>query len=118
MRIPTEVLLPYLSESNNKTLSEDKGAQPVVSSAKLRAALSNSLSKQSHALEETIERVEQDQSDQGNHAHSGDQRGTQKTDSERRQEQRRKEKQPVLLDTRLSRIRRKSAQDSAIDCKI
>lgn len=114
VKIPTEVLLPYLSESDNKTLSEDKGAQPVDSSAKLRATLSNSLSKQRRALEETLKRVEQGQNGQGNHARSG----TQKAGQERRQEQRRKEKLPVLLDTRLSRSRRKSARDSAIDCKI
>ncbi|MBL8414540.1 MAG: hypothetical protein JNM42_08900 [Propionivibrio sp.] len=114
VKIPTEVLLPYLSESDNKTLSEDKGAQPVDSSAKLRATLSNSLSKQRHALEETLKRVEQGKNGQENHTRSG----AQKAGAERRQEQRRKEKLPVLLDTRLSRSRRKSARDPAIDCKI
>jgi hypothetical protein len=118
MRIPGEVLLPYLSESDNKTLSEDKGAQPVDSSARLRATLSNSLSKQRPALEETIERLEQGQNGQGKPVRSGDQRGAQKAGSERRQEQRRKEQLPVLLDTRVSRSRRKSVRDSAIDCEI
>lgn len=118
MRIPSEALLPYLSESENKTSSEDKGAQPVDSSARLRATLSNSLSKQMHVLEETIERVEQDQNGQGHHARGGDRHGTHQAGMERRQEQRRKEKLPVLLDTRLTRSRRKSVRDSAIDCKI
>ena len=118
MRIPPEVLLPNLYESDNKTLSEDKGAQPVDSSARLRATLSNSLSKQKHAINETIERVKQGQNGQGKPARSGDQRGSQKAGPERRQEQRRKEKLPVLLDTRVSRSRRKSVRDSAIDYKI
>lgn len=118
MRIPSEALLPYLSESDNKISAEDKGAQPVDSSARLRATLSNSLSKQRHAQEETIERVEQDQHGQETHVRSGGLQGEQKADSERRQEQRRKEKLPVLLDTRLSRSRRKSVRNSAIDCKI
>jgi len=118
MRIPPEVLLPNLYESDNKTLSEDKGAQPVDSSARLRATLSNSLSKQRHAQEETIELVKKGQNGRGKPARSGDQRGAQKAGPERRQGERRKEKLPVLLDTRVSRSRRKSARDSAIDFKI
>jgi hypothetical protein len=118
MRIPPEALLPNFNESDNKTLSEDKGAQPVDSSARLRATLSNSLSKQKHALEETIQRVRQGQNGQGKPASSGDQRGAQRAGSERRHGERRKEKLPVLIDTRLSRSRRKSVRDSAIDCKI
>ena len=118
MRIPSEVLLPNLSEGDSKTLSEEKGAQPVDSSARLRATLSNSLSKQKHALEESIKRVKQGQNGQGNSARSADRHGVQKAGPERRQEQRRKEKLPVLLDPRVSRSRRKSVRDSAIDCKI
>jgi hypothetical protein len=118
MRIPSEVLLPYLSESDNRTFSEDKGAQPVDSSASMRATLSNPSSKQKRALKETIERLEQGQNGQGNPARNSDRPAAPKGGTERRQEQRRKEKLPVLLDTRLSRSRRKSAQDSAIDCKI
>lgn len=118
MRIPPEVLLPNFNESDNKTSSEDKGAQPVDGSARLRATLSNSLSKQKQALEETIERVRQGQNGQGKTDRSGDQRATQRAGSERRQGERRKEKLPVLLDTRLSRRRRKSARDSTIDCEI
>jgi len=76
------------------------------------------LSKQRPSLEENIERLEQDQNGQGKPVRSGDQRGAQMAGSERRQEQRRKEKLPVLLDTRLSRSRRKSVRDSAIDFEI
>lgn len=118
MRIPTDVIFPNLNESDNKTLSEEKGAQPVDSSASLRATLSNSLSKEKHALEETIKRVKPGQNGQGNPARSGDQRAAPRIGSERRKGERRKEKLPVLLDTRISRSRRKSSRDSPIDFKI
>ncbi|MBK7423097.1 MAG: hypothetical protein IPJ48_08375 [Propionivibrio sp.] len=117
MRIPPEVLLPNLYESDNKTLSEDKGAQPVDSSARLRATLSNSLSKQKHALEKPLSASSRGRTAKGNLLAAAI-NVVPKRQRERRQEQRRKEKLPVLLDTRVSRSRRKSVRDSAIDCKI
>lgn len=117
MRIPTEVL-PNLYENDSKTFSEDKGAQPVDSSARLRATLTNSSSRQKQTLEESIQSVKQGQNGHGKPARGGDQRGAQRAGPERRQEERRKVKLPVLLDTRLSRSRRKSTLDSAIDCEI
>ncbi|MFZ4536376.1 hypothetical protein [Propionivibrio sp.] len=114
MRIPSEATTLYLSESDNKAFSEDKGPQPVDGSAKLRASLPHSLPKQRQASEENLEGVEQGQNQHRKRRQSVGKNGIE----ERRQGERRKANLPVLLDTRLTRSRRESARQSAISIDI
>lgn len=116
MRIPAEAIPFYLNE-NTKAFADGKKAEPVDGSAKLRAALSYSLSKQHQGFEadqvsaeESAEHAEHEH----NHQRNTDQRG----DEERRQYERRKEKHPVLIDTRLRPRHRRSAPGTAIDIKV
>ena len=118
MKIPAEVLPRNLGESNITAIDEEKGAKPVDGSAKLGDALKYSLLKERQVLKENIKRVELGQDHRRSRGLSSYQSALKNGDTERRKEERRKEKLPVLLDTRLSRCRRKSARNSAIDCKI
>ncbi len=125
MRIPMQPLPFYLSESDGKPFFEGQHAMPVDGSAKLRAALSDYLAEQhpDFSKKEVLKegRTGEDQQDRnrltiyekhvGHHTklHGG---------QDRRQEERRKNKSPILLDTRLMRCRRGTTRDSVISFEI
>lgn len=116
VRIPAEVLSPYLTESDSKT-SETKKAEPVDGAAKLRAALSETFPDQRQA-------VDGEEQSAGNNAERSGQiiyrrrKNDQRNIQERRQEERRQQNLPILLDTRLTRCRRKMERHSVINLKI
>jgi len=105
MRIPSEALSLYLSESDRKTFSDGKRAEPVDASARIGGSLSQSLPNHRHEQEADIE-------------HDQAMRRGKSGAEERRQQERRRAKHPVLLDTRLTRHRRESGRDSTIDFEI
>lgn len=113
MKIPPEVVAPYLAEFNAKTQSDVQRAEPVGESA----ALGNTPSflageKPPLAGPPTYDlksekRARRERKPGRNH--SGE---------ERRKEDRRKSDHPVLLDTRSTRSRRASWLGKAINLKI
>lgn len=110
MRIPNEASPLYLSEIANKAGTEANQPKPVDGLANLRAASSKNLPALRQARTEgepTAEENQDRRNNRGQHEHE-----------ERRKEERRKEQRPILLDTRLTRSRRESARDSAIDLKV
>ena len=52
MRIPAEVVSPYINESDTKGFAEDKKAGPVENPARLRATLQRSPQEQRQAVDE------------------------------------------------------------------
>ena len=96
MRIPAEVVSPYINEGDTKGFAEDKKAGPVENPARLRA---------------TLQRSPQEQP-------LRNRRSDRPVSKERRLDDRRKEQIPVLLDTRLTRCRRASSHSQAINFRI
>lgn len=104
MRIPAENLAFYLLGNDKTALPEKKGPEPVDASHGVRTALSQSFREQRKKLaEENMNRQKI------RRLHGND---------ERRKTDRRKQKLPVFLDTRLSPRRTESDQNSVIDFEI
>jgi hypothetical protein len=112
MKIPPEIVTPYLTEITSKPQADNKKAEPIGKSATLGDTISYSASEQSPHLNrghsEIAEKKRQPQGNSGEHA----------PDNERRKENRRKETRPILLDTRSSRNRRESGRYATINFKI
>jgi hypothetical protein len=113
VRIPTEPLPQYRRRNETKAFAEEDRPEPVDSSAGIDAALSGTLAEREKPVRED-----------GADARRLDRRAGEPGQmppnvvDERRREERRKENLPVLLDTRLTRCRRKSSRKSAIDVAI
>jgi hypothetical protein len=110
MRIPSELVSPYVPETTSQPASQGGMAEPVGESARIESALPQSLPKdQTRASEDR--------------AKPGDVRKEQAegkpsqpvSNKERRKSDRRKEVRPALLDTRLTGSRRKPDGYAAID---
>jgi len=116
MRIPNEALPLYRRENESKTPAdaEEKNAKPVSGPARIRSALSDLLTGQRRA-----DKKDEDLADES-HAQNLKRRiiRGQPDNPERRREERRKSNQPILLDTRTTRSRRKSARTPTINFKI
>ncbi len=116
MRIPNEALPLYRRENESKTPAdaEERNAKPVNGAARIRSALSNLLPGQRHA-----DKTDEDLAEEGVAMHHKRRLSRAKSDnSERRQEERRKASQPILLDTRATQSPRRSARTTTINIKI
>ena len=109
MRIPSKALSFYISESDNKSFAGDSSTNPVDGPAKLRPALTNTLSgrpqfflkdKASAGNDGGLQRKKT-----GNDNAHPRQYKNPDSGEKRRGQDRRKETQPVLLDTRLTKRR-------------
>lgn len=125
MKIPIQPLPFYLNENDGKSFFEGQQATPVDGAAKLRAALSDYLPEQWKEFSakktpagKNTENVEQRANRRLTHGKRDSQNSNPQGDQDRRQEQRRKQKLAILLDTRLTRCRRGSTGSSAISYKI
>ena len=121
MKIPMPALSFYLIENESRVFAEANKTTPVDGSARLRASLPDYLPEQwwlfaedRGSTGENAERVDAGRHRRGSQGH-GD---GQNSGTERRKEERRKTKLPVLLDTRLTRCRRASTRFSAINFAI
>ena len=114
MRIPSEILPPFLREIDRTSTPEGRKTEPIEASFKLGGSLSPRLPEQQHSVENEQtsagENHEKKLIRRKNHAISAS--------KERREHERRRQKLPVLLDTRLTRHRRGSSRDSAVDFEI
>ena len=116
MRIPNEALPLYRRENESKTPAdaEEKNAKPVSGAARIRSALSNLLPGQRRADKKDEDLAEEILGQNYKRRINRAQPDT----PERRQEERRKASQPILLDTRATRSRRRSARTPTINFKI
>lgn len=114
MRIPAEVVSPYINESDNKAIAEDQRAGRVENPARLRATLQHSSQEQRQGVDEGRPAADENRE----RSPLRNRRRDRPVSKERRQHDRRKEQVPVLLDTRLTRCRRASSQSQAINFKI
>ena len=112
MKIPAEILTPYLTEVADNPPADNRRPEPVGASTRL-GGTATSLERdrprapvlESYAIED---RRREPRKRKGK-AHLGD---------ERRKENRRKETLAILLDTRTAQNRRESGPNSSIDLKI
>ncbi len=113
MRIPSEILNPYLIEISSQPQADNGVAEPVEAAARLRNTLPQSnRNRQSEAdQKDIIVASEKPQPYVGKP-------GERPSGNERRQGERRQESRPVLLDTRLSKSRRKPVGYSSINFEI
>ena len=118
MKIPIPALSFYFSENESKAFPEGSKTTPVDGSAKLRASLSDYLPEQWWTFAEGRDSSGKSAEPGRHRRESQGQRDGQAGATERRKEQRRKVKLPVLLDTRLTRCRRSSTRFSAINFAI
>ncbi|WP_294259341.1 hypothetical protein [Propionivibrio sp.] len=114
MKIPAEALSLYLSESDNKALAEGQRAGPVEGSARLRATLARASPEQGRSREKSDAADERSK----DHELKRQKRRGMSVSVERRQNDRRKENIPVLLDTRTKRCRRSSSVEQSINFRI
>lgn len=116
MRIPNEALPLSRRENESKTPAdaEERNTKPVRSTASIRSALSDLLPRHRRADKKDEDLAEESL------AQNIKRRlfRTQPDNPERRGEDRRKANQPILLDTRTTRSRRKSARTPTISFKI
>ena len=116
MRIPNDALPLYRWENESKTPAdaEEKNAKPVSGPAMIRSALSDLLPGRGRAdkKDEDLAKESLAQNLKRRLLHA------KQDNPERRQEERRKSNQPILLDTRATRSRRKSARTPTISFKI
>jgi len=116
MRIPNDALPLYRHENESKTPAdaEEKSAKPVNGATRIRSSLPDLLPGQRRA-----ENKEDDLTEEGlarNHKRRFYR--PKLDDLERRLDERRKASQPILLDTRATRSRRKSTRTPTINFKI
>ena len=112
MKIPAEILTPYLTEVVDKPSTDNQGPEPVAASARLGGTGTSLESNQPRGPIQEIYEVEDRRHEPRKlkmKQHFGE---------ERRKENRRKETHPILLDTRTSQNRRASGSSSSIDLKI
>ena len=111
MKIPAEILAPYLTEVVDRPQADNQKPEPVGPSARLGSTGTSLESDQpsgplaSYAIEDRRREPRKRKAK----LHLGE---------ERRTENRRKETRPILLDTRTSQNRRASGPSSSIDLKI
>jgi hypothetical protein len=110
MRIPSEIVTPYLSEIASQPRADDGTAEPVGQSARIGNALPHSRRNQQAEASQDRSPVDSTKAAPPNAAPVQP-----PPEQERRQEDRRKETRPVLLDTRLSKSRRKPAGYASIN---
>ena len=120
MRIPTEALLYYPIENDNKTVSDTARAEPIDGAASLRATLSSPFRE--HPRFEEDEKVKSETERHGrNHRNSRfpyHPHHSYRPDNDRREHHdRRKQDLPVLLDTRLAGRREDPEAPPRIDLK-
>ena len=108
MRIPNEALPTYVSDNERKPNGEGQRAEPVDNASRLGDAMSQSRAKQGKNQEKSGDHRELEL----NHRRQA------QASEERREHDRRKAKQPVLLDTRQAHGRRTSADYPKIDFKV
>lgn len=113
MKIPPEVVAPYLAEFNAKTQSDAQRAEPVGESA----GIGNTPSFQAGEKHVLAGPPTYDLKS-GKHSRRERKSGRNHVGEERRKEDRRKSDHPVLLDTRSTRSRRASSQGNTINLKI
>jgi hypothetical protein len=112
MKIPAEILTPYLTEVVDKPSADNQGPEPVAASARLGGTATSLESNQPRAPIQESDAIEDRRREPRTRKvkhHSGE---------ERRKENRRKETFAILLDTRTSQNRRESGPSSSIDLKI
>ena len=114
MRIPAEVVSPYINEGDNKAFAEDKKAGPIENPARLRATLPHSSQEPRQAVDEGKPAVDEGRE----RSPLRNRRSDRPVSKERRLDDPRKEQIPVLLDTRLTRCRRASSHSQAINFRI
>ena len=114
MRIPSEILSSYLSELERKSTPEGRKTEPIEASVRLGGSLSPRLPEQQQAQEDEQTKAGKNHGKRPTHHKNH----AILASKERRQHERRKQKLPVLLDTRLTRHRRESGRDSSVDFKI
>lgn len=114
MRIPAELVSPYVNEGDNKAISENKKAGPIEDTARLRATLQRSPQEQRQAVDEGKPVVDENRE----RSPLRNRRRDKPVSKERRLGDRRKEQIPVFLDTRLTPCRRASSHAPAINFKI
>lgn len=112
VRIPAEILTPYLSEIVGKPSVDNQRAEPVGESTDIHGTPSSVDSDRP-----PVPRPEQ-AAIKDERRESGKKSGGQPYTEERRKENRRKETRPVYLDTRSAQNRRESARATAINFKI
>ncbi len=112
MRIPAEILTPYLSEIAGKPSVDNRRTEPVGESADIHGTPSSVDSDRP-----PVPRPEQPDAKGWRHE-AGKKSGGQSYTEERRKENRRKETRPAYLDTRSAQNRRESARATAINFKI
>ena len=112
MRIPAEILTPYLTDVVDKPPADNQRPEPVGASTRLGSTASSLESDQPRAPIQESDAIEDRRREPRKRKaklHLGE---------ERRKENRRKEIRPILLDTRTSQNRRESGPSSSIDLKI
>jgi hypothetical protein len=117
MKMPAELIPLYLGAIGNKAFAQNNGSPPVQASSASRSALHDALPKQRQAPR----KVDNAGEEKGDHLEP--QRGRRKIDEPGSSDgplpnDRRKASQPVVLDTRVTRSRRKADLRSAINFKI
>src|ERR1035437_905955 len=112
MQIPPEIISPYRADSN-KLLADNKKAEPVGESARLGGTRSGSARNQHAVSDQELSEIGAEKREPHENAsrehHTGE---------ECRREDRRKEAQTVMLDTRLPQSRRESGRLKTINFKI
>lgn len=116
MRIPNEALPLYRRENESKTPAdaEEKNAKPVTGATGIRSTVSDRLPGQWRADKKDDELAEEGLAK----SHTRRLYRPKSDNPERRQDERRKGNQPIMLDTRATRSRRKSARTPTINFKI
>lgn len=112
MRIPAEILTPYLAEVADKTPADNQRPEPVSASARLAGTATSPESNQPRAP------IEESYAIEDRRREPRKRKGKTNLGEERRKENRRKETLAILLDTRMTQNRRESEPTSGIDLKI
>lgn len=112
MKIPAEILAPYLTEVVDKPQSDNQRPEPVGESARLGGTGTSLESDQPGAP------IQESYSIEDRRREPRKRKVKHYSSEERRKENRRKEMRPILLDTRTSQNRRVSGSSSSIDLKI
>ena len=112
MKIPNEALPLRQRESETPADAKEKNTKPVGGAAQTRSALSNLSFGQGRSG------TKDKDLDEGNPWAIQNGRRNRDQPDERRREERRKANQPIMLDTRTTRSRRKSARTPTINFKI
>ena len=110
MKIPWEIIAPFLANLGDKPQSAAQRAEPVGEAARLESMLSFSGDDQP-----VVPNRKGSDTENGKALSHQKKPGTHRHGEDRRKEDRRKETRPVMLDTRASRSRRQSWLSAAIN---